>query len=228
MGDLHISQFDSVPALAELNRISAYFQRYIALNDIESVKQTERLCRLTSLVPYAVVVHVFNKRYPLFVSPNFFDFVGFSAANMHHNAGRRYIETLYYSGNYYGMGVYALHFRLMPKKDVFIRWRFINAATGVETSLLSCSRTLQFAGNAPYVVLTILAPDALYAAKHVAHQRAFNTHLNFIMSLSACEFEVFPYLDQDISNKEIGERINRSKEAVRTRKKAIRKKLAGG
>lgn len=224
MGDLYIKQAIEAPVLLELNRVFSLFTQHIALHAIESKIQAERLYRFASLVPYALVVHLFNKPYPLFVSPSFFDLVGVASVEKPGGAGRRYMETLYYSDNYYGAGIYALHFRLVPDRDAFIRWRFRNAATGFEVSLLSCSRTLQFVGKAPYVVLTLLAPDTLYAEKHAAHKRASDAQLKAVMSLTVAEYLVFSSMHKNLSNRQLAAELCVAVSTVRTHKAAVLKK----
>lgn len=212
--------------LCAFQRTAALFIQHIDLENIITQKQTERLNRFSENQSFAFAVQIFGHLYPYFVSPTFFTLAQLAQPEKS-DLGKPFMQALYQSENWNHTGKYQLHFLMQPSSVLITEIYFPDSATTQTISLITFSQTLTYTGNKPYIILTLFATEKQFATQNPKKNKAEENHFNFIMNLSPCQYDVFPLMQQNLTNRDISQILNLSIHTIKSHKAAIRKQQKG-
>lgn len=212
--------------LCAFQRTVALFIQHIDLQNIATPKQTERLTRFSENQPFAFAVHIFGQHYPAFVTTSFFQLAQLKLPSSS-DLGKPFIQALYQSENWNHTGKYQLHFLMQPSSILITEIYFSDSTTTQTISLITFSQTLSYTGNKPYIILTLFATEQQLSVKKPQEKEAEENNLNFIMNLSPCQYLVFPFMLQNLTNRDISKELNLSIPTIKSHKAAIRKQQGG-
>ena len=212
--------------LCALQRTVALFIQHIDLENITTPKQTERLNRFSENQNFAIAVHIFGQLYPVFVSATFFTLAGLKNP-IGADLGKPFMQALHQSENFNHTGKFTLHFLMQPSSVLITEIYFSDSITTQTISLITFSQTLTYTGNKPCVILTLFATEKQLAEQNPKKNKAEEKHLNFIMNLSPCQYDVFPFMQQNLTNRDISQILNLSIPTIKSHKAAIRKQKKG-
>jgi DNA-binding CsgD family transcriptional regulator len=211
--------------LSELSRHASYFTNHIDIGNLTTTKVLEKVERIADASAYGLLLHCFPQRNPAFVSIKVFGLAGL-ARPLPVEACKTFMNSLHETDNWSGAGQYMYHFSNSQHDDLFTSASFTIPASGQVVTLETCSRALSFSGKNPYVILTLFGTAELFQQQAQIDQSPAALELSKVMTLSACEYDVYKYRNDPLTHDELGIVLKRSPETVRSQKRAIRQKFA--
>lgn len=211
--------------LSELSRHALYVTNHIDIGNLTTPKVMEKVERIADASAYGLLLHCFPQRCPAFVSIKVFGLAGL-ARPLPEEACKTFYNILHETDTWKYAGAYMHHFNQYAHDDLVASAAFTNRGSGQVVTLETCSRALSFSGKNPYVILTLFGTAELFQAQALTDHSPAALELSKVMSLTACEYDVYKYRNDPLTHDELGIVLKRSPETVRSQKRAIRQKFA--
>lgn len=211
--------------LSELNRLATYFTNHIDIANLTTPKVMERVGRIADASAYGLLLHCFPQRCPAFVSIKVFGLAGL-ARPLPEEACKTFMNILHETDTWKYAGAYMHHFNQYAHVDLFTSAAFTMPGSGQVVTLETCSRALSFSGKNPYVILTLFGSGELFQQQAPIDHSPATLELSKVMTLTACEYDVYKYRNDPLTHEELGIILDRNSETVRSQKRAIKIKFA--
>jgi len=210
--------------LSELHRLASYFTNHIDIANLTNPKVMERIERIADVSAYALLLHCFPQRGPAYVGVKVFVLVGLPRP-LPEEACKVFMNTLHETDTWKDTGIYMYHFCNNPHDDLFTSATFTIPSSGQVVSLETCSRALSFSGKNPYVILTLFGSGELFQQQALIDHSPAALQLSKVMTLTACEYDVYKYMDDPLTDKEIGLLLKRSHRTIQSQRRAVNTKF---